>query len=754
MHNYDFSSLNDKEFEVLSNDLIGNREGVAVDRYKAGKDKGVDGRFFVDGSGDVIIQSKHWLKNGVASLLRHLKNKEVEKVTKLNPKRYILSTSLELSREDKKKVIKLFDPYILSENDIVGKENLNYLLSQYPEIEKNHFKLWLSSSEIINNMMNNGIIQISRSRIEDMVASSCIFHETKDFGVALEHLRKKRVLIISGAPGIGKTTLGEQIFLNIIKAGFAGYVLEEEIKEGDGVFDPSKKQIFIFDDFLGHYYQEAFSKNSDSKIVHFIDRIAKSSNKYFILTSRSSILRFSLFKSEVFRRGKNKRSDYELKVEGLSRQDKSIILYNHIWHRMSDDALIREIYKNDRYLEIIDHKNYNPRLISFVTNIDIMGHVDPSKYWKRISYLLNHPSEMWDGVFRGQISEDSIVLACLVTCVGGGIDEEVLRTSFEKYQSLNSDYSMIGIRNRYNEALAVSLKTIFNREISNKINKIVLFNPSVGDYVMENYLNNSNSLISFLVSISSYEAVTSLVDHTKNKKLTKMEYRKSIETFVQVNLENFDNPNWYLGFLRVFRKILKFGERYDNTANRCMVTFVENIDLYIEEHLYDTVCVVNELAKRPGTFLFDFSEFLEKSIKNISNIDEVSILSVLVKEIEESGELFEELKEIALNVFCEEIGYMINENDVALDYFNDFDENEIHREIEYFIRDSFDDLIENFQFNSGDIQNIVSHISTEDVINRNIDIQVNQADYDDSSPATEVSELSDDDVRDMFMRDV
>ena len=39
--NYDFSQLNDKEFEILVNDLLSVHFGTKIERFKSGKDKGV-----------------------------------------------------------------------------------------------------------------------------------------------------------------------------------------------------------------------------------------------------------------------------------------------------------------------------------------------------------------------------------------------------------------------------------------------------------------------------------------------------------------------------------------------------------------------------------------------------------------------------------------------------------------------------------------------------------------------------------------
>ncbi|MDR3416180.1 MAG: hypothetical protein P4L83_08340 [Nevskia sp.] len=50
MNNYNFGAINDKDFEVLTADVISALEGVRVERFKPGRDAGVDGRFFVQGA--------------------------------------------------------------------------------------------------------------------------------------------------------------------------------------------------------------------------------------------------------------------------------------------------------------------------------------------------------------------------------------------------------------------------------------------------------------------------------------------------------------------------------------------------------------------------------------------------------------------------------------------------------------------------------------------------------------------------------
>jgi len=72
MTSYDLKKLNPREFESLSMDILSVLENVRVERFKSGKDGGIDGRFFSHGKKEVIIQCKHYIGSGVAKLIREM----------------------------------------------------------------------------------------------------------------------------------------------------------------------------------------------------------------------------------------------------------------------------------------------------------------------------------------------------------------------------------------------------------------------------------------------------------------------------------------------------------------------------------------------------------------------------------------------------------------------------------------------------------------------------------------------------------
>ena len=151
MNDYDFSQLNDKEFEILVIDLLSINFNKRIERFKAGRDKGVDGIYFLTNNKEAIIQCKHYIKSGYKTLISTIKRNEVAKVNKLQPQKYIFATSLPLSRENKTEIKRIFSPHIKIDDDIFGQEDLNTLLTNNPEIEKKHFTLLISRNALISS---------------------------------------------------------------------------------------------------------------------------------------------------------------------------------------------------------------------------------------------------------------------------------------------------------------------------------------------------------------------------------------------------------------------------------------------------------------------------------------------------------------------------------------------------------------------------------------------------------------------------
>jgi hypothetical protein len=519
MADYDFTQLNDKEFEVLAIELLSVSLDKKIERFKPGKDKGVDGRFFSDSGGEIIIQCKHYIKTGYKGLISKLKKIEREKVLVLSPERYVFVTSLPLSRKNKEEVSSIFHPYIKRVDDVYGQEDLNSLLSQYRAIEERHFKLWISSTTVLREFMNRAIIGRSRYELEQIERKSAIYVQTENHLKSLELLRKNNVLIISGEPGIGKTTLAENLCLYFISKGYEFIDIQESLSEAEAVFSKNSKQIFYFDDFLGSNYFEAIENKKDSHIVKFIDRVHADGSKLLILTSRTSILNNGMSYSSVFANSKIRRNEFLLTIQGLSQMDKAEILYNHIWHSKLSENFIDEIYNNKRYKNIIAHRNFNPRIIEFITDVERIRVEKPSGYWEYIQATLENPKDIWDLCFKKQNNQFVRLLVILVVFNGGSISEEDLRSAFSRMKNLSAMISQTNVANDFNSSASLATTSFLNRTQSSGGFVYSLFNPSIADYILAEYINSIGDLILIYQSLESVRSLESIVSFEKEGKL-------------------------------------------------------------------------------------------------------------------------------------------------------------------------------------------------------------------------------------------
>ena len=211
MNQYNFENLNDKDFELLVRDLLQEELNLTLESYKRGRDKGIDLKYTKPKSDKInlIVQAKHYIKSGYNLLKYKLIKEELIKVRVLNPERYIIATSVSLTENNKLEIKDAFEPFILSTADIYDSELLNNLISKYPKIEKKHYKLWLTSINILQQIVQNAIRGRSEFIEENIIKKINLYVKTKNYNDAIKILNEQKFLTIIGEPGIGKTTLAK-----------------------------------------------------------------------------------------------------------------------------------------------------------------------------------------------------------------------------------------------------------------------------------------------------------------------------------------------------------------------------------------------------------------------------------------------------------------------------------------------------------------------------------------------------------------
>ncbi len=510
---YDFSQLDDKEFEILSVELLSIVFGKRIERFKPGKDAGVDGRFFADTDKEVILQIKHYLRSGYNKLISSIK-KEIIKIRELEPDKYIFVTSLPLSRNNKKEIKKICYPLIKRDDDIFGQEDLNDLISRNPKIEEKYFKLWICSTTVFNRILNNAIAGRSQFEIEQIRKKALKYVRTRSHDDALKVLDKNNVLIISGEPGIGKTTLAQNLCLQYVTKDYEFLDIQESLSEAESVYEKGKKQIFYFDDFLGSNYFEAIENKKDSHIVKFMERVENDKTKKFVLTSRTNILNSGTLYSTVFTDNRIRRNEFLLTIKVIGDLEKARILYNHIWHSKLNEEFIDELYRDKRYRDIVKHKNFNPRLIEFITDVDRVP-AKASEYWAYILETLTNPRDIWNNCFKYQSNAFVRNLVILTVFNGGQIPEKDLRRSFYEIIDIEELRNGSNTEKDFESVVQLATKSFLNRhKTSNNESYYSLFNPSITDFILSEYSKNTNKVIDMYKSLYSVKSLKTLLDLT------------------------------------------------------------------------------------------------------------------------------------------------------------------------------------------------------------------------------------------------
>ena len=410
MSRYDYRSLSSQDFEELTRDLLQAEWNIALEAFKTGRDSGIDLRYAPADGGKTIVQCKHYAGSGFTKLLAHLRDSEKPKIELLKPTRYVVVTSVALTPNNKDEIVRALHPFIINVGDIIGAQDIDGLLSRHSAVERANFKLWLTSTNVIERVLHNAEICQTEFEVARIRKKLPRFVQSKAFPRALQMLEESRIVVVSGAPGIGKTTLAEMLLYTHLEQGYEPVVIKAEIAEGKALFKAdTTKQIFYYDDFLGQIYlgdrAEYLGRNQDVAMTDFMELVRDSNQGRFILTTREHILRTALQMSERFARSPMLEHRYILALADYTFAHRARILYNHLYFSGLPQTYKEAVLSEDFFLQIIKHKHFNPRLIEWLSTDLRQREVAADGYRKYISQLLRSPHEIWKHAFSKQISQ-------------------------------------------------------------------------------------------------------------------------------------------------------------------------------------------------------------------------------------------------------------------------------------------------------------------------------------------------------------
>lgn len=492
MADYDFRSLSPHDFELLCRDLLQVELGVNLESFTTGRDSGIDFRCRAGGQ-NLIVQCKHYAESGYDALARALAGKERKKLDALKPTRYILATSVGLTPTRKDHLLSVLAPYCLEPADILGRDDVNNLLSKHPDVERHHFKLWLTSAAVMERVLNAGIFSDSDRHLERIRQRLCRYVPNPSFDRARAILEKSHFCIVAGIPGIGKTTLAEVMLVDMVdRQGFSAYRITHELSELRSIKNPKSKQVFYFDDFLGKTALDKLQKNEDQRLVELMEEVAENPNWRFILTTREYILNIARQRYEAFAHPPLEFRMCVINLHDYTRSARAKILYNHIYFSDLPKEYKLALLEERGYEQVLGHRNYNPRVIEHMTQARHAVVVPPTLYLREFIDSLDNPARIWEHAFRYQISEAARHLLLVLATLADDTKLENLEKAFSSFYELRR--KRFGFETKpgdWDDALRELDGNFIKTDRIGKDIVVSFHNPSIRDFV-EQFLETSD----------------------------------------------------------------------------------------------------------------------------------------------------------------------------------------------------------------------------------------------------------------------
>ena len=535
--------LTPTDFEEFSNrisEVLFNKEIIG---FGEGKDNGIDG---IDNivTPSIVIQSKRYQSRTTPASFVKIAIKEIDKIRETSLKfewekkfEYVIVTSVKLNPISRKKIRAHAKELMSSDINIIDGGVLKDLSSN-EKYEKIFIDFDLKKENLIELLKYHKqecISLESREYFSDF--NEKYFVETEVLYKLYDLLNNEHIAILTGGPGVGKTTMCKMIgSLFSAKCDGDYIILERNIDEIQKLIDfynenfrqeNSKKLFVVFDDFLGRTALET-SERQIKKLRSLYSLVNNSENLFVLLNSRTQILSaaknediefgqliddkdnkkvtIDLSKYSSIEKARIFRKNIEFQFDSQSKAEKKIM-----------DIKYCELINGKKYRSIVNHRNFNPRLIELIASQSLKSE---GNYFDYCIKALDDPSKLYTRLFTKLPETHQLFLICLYC-----FDEYpvILLDMEASYKEILADdtYDLMQIEQDLEDSWIV-----VKNDSSLKNERVEFINPSIIDFISNK--KNKNSFFEKITKNTRF--LSQLVRADDTVKLYKM-IRKNYDWF-------------------------------------------------------------------------------------------------------------------------------------------------------------------------------------------------------------------------------
>ena len=524
---FNYTNLSANEFEILCSDILSRELGVELRHFSPGRDGGID-LTESPTKKRVVVQVKHYTKSSFTSLKASLE-KELEKLKEMvpRPESYYVCTSKELTAGNIKEIREIFSDYMDSDEYVFTKNELDKFLAKESnqDILRKNFKLWLVADKVLTQVINRDVFIDGEVLLDNLERDFKYFVQTKLFDSCIEILEKNKKIMICGDPGVGKSITSKMLTFYFAKQGYQiRYTTNGDISNLKRSLQENRelKEVILLDDCLGQYYLK-LKEWQDTELISLMNYINLCENKILILNSRVTVFNAAQAK---YRKLREYLEDDKLKIKIINMNDitlkeKANIFYNHLLKNKIPIEHYASVRRNRSYISIINHLNYNPRIIEYVTHRKRYSKVNPEVYFEFIMGTLENPEQVWEEEFsQGLGIEDRIFMHTLFSLTDTLANIDLLAECF--INRIQIEDKIDNTTNKFEECKRRLTASLIKVVDYNNNMRVGVLNPSINDYMKKAVLENKLEIDSILKASVYIEQIEKVLGNEAEERVLLM----------------------------------------------------------------------------------------------------------------------------------------------------------------------------------------------------------------------------------------